>query len=535
MAAVDPLSLLREFTINRKEIKERAGQVIFDNTSFPKTAKTNYAIYRTGKEPKDFYSLESLLFLLKNVSLSHPLYVQKAVSENIPVVRLPDRRTLLRYLGGQIDTSASIDKGAHLELGLPTTDAVPTKRPGDDLVSPAKRVRSEAEASAAEPVSESRPQDKKTSLRDAMSSERIEALRRKRVARKRGDQAKPDEDGGVSKMRAPGQPDVDVARDILPKERPGRTRNSCLQSSGKTFTNVLTIVQSIRSREETDTRKQDTSNGAAAASSQQKKPQQVGYNRYQQESFKDKHDTEGFKIDTLGSFHGMNLKSVAEGQQSRQSHSHSSRSSSAPSASPAPHQRSAQPAPGPDNAVQRSLHPPKRESRTPIIIIPGTPTSLITIYNAKDLLQDFKFVPSDERKKAGARRDNEVLIQRTRAANPGSGSSSISVPYRVTDNPQKLSANEWNRVVAVFVQGPAWQFKGWPLLGEDNSPVEIFSKIKAFHMKYNLAKLDANVQKWDVSILELHATRRHLDKPTMMRFWEGLDKFTKKNMGHLRL
>ena len=34
-------------------------------------------------------------------------------------------------------------------------------------------------------------------------------------------------------------------------------------------------------------------------------------------------------------------------------------------------------------------------------------------------------------------------------------------------------------MVAVFVQGPAWQFKGWPALGEDNSPVEIFSKSKS--------------------------------------------------------
>ena len=30
-----------------------------------------------------------------------------------------------------------------------------------------------------------------------------------------------------------------------------------------------------------------------------------------------------------------------------------------------------------------------------------------------------------------------------------------------------------DRVVAVFVQGPAWQFKGWPWNG---SPVEIFSR-----------------------------------------------------------
>ena len=30
--------------------------------------------------------------------------------------------------------------------------------------------------------------------------------------------------------------------------------------------------------------------------------------------------------------------------------------------------------------------------------------------------------------------------------------------------------------MAVFVQGPAWQFKGWPWLLQDGSPVDIFSK-----------------------------------------------------------
>lgn len=52
---------------------------------------------------------------------------------------------------------------------------------------------------------------------------------------------------------------------------------------------------------------------------------------------------------------------------------------------------------------------------------------------------------------------------------------STTVPYRIVDNPQKLSAQDWQRVVAVFVMGPAWQFKGWPW---DGNPVEIFSKSK---------------------------------------------------------
>ena len=31
-------------------------------------------------------------------------------------------------------------------------------------------------------------------------------------------------------------------------------------------------------------------------------------------------------------------------------------------------------------------------------------------------------------------------------------------------------------MVAVFVQGPAWQFKGWPWLLNDGSPVDIFTR-----------------------------------------------------------
>lgn len=54
-------------------------------------------------------------------------------------------------------------------------------------------------------------------------------------------------------------------------------------------------------------------------------------------------------------------------------------------------------------------------------------------------------------------------------------SLTLKVPYRVVDNPGRLSAAEWDRVVAVFVQGPAWQFKGWPW---DGNPVQIFANSK---------------------------------------------------------
>lgn len=53
----------------------------------------------------------------------------------------------------------------------------------------------------------------------------------------------------------------------------------------------------------------------------------------------------------------------------------------------------------------------KRTSKTPIIIIPAATTSLITMINVKDILQDLKFVTNEEKKKQGTTRDNEVLLQ----------------------------------------------------------------------------------------------------------------------------
>ncbi|KAK8768243.1 hypothetical protein V5799_015291 [Amblyomma americanum] len=79
---------------------------------------------------------------------------------------------------------------------------------------------------------------------------------------------------------------------------------------------------------------------------------------------------------------------------------------------------------------------PKRVSRTPIIIIPAATTSLITMYNAKDILQDLRFISTDEKKSQGCKRENAVLIQRRR--NRGA-----TVSYRVIDNPSALAPEDW--------------------------------------------------------------------------------------------
>lgn len=47
-------------------------------------------------------------------------------------------------------------------------------------------------------------------------------------------------------------------------------------------------------------------------------------------------------------------------------------------------------------------------------------------------------------------------------------------------------------------------------------------------------KMDGNVSKWNVNVLKLSRTKRHLDRATLARFWDILDRYIIKNKPHLR-
>ncbi|CAG5897001.1 unnamed protein product [Menidia menidia] len=546
----DVLSVLRQYNIQKKEIVAKGDEVIFGEFSWPKNVKTNYIIWGTGKEgqPKEYYTLDSILFLLNNVHLPHPSYVRRAATENIPVVRRPDRKGLLSYLNGESSTSTSIDRSAPIEIGLQRPTQV--KRAADEVSSEAKKPRVEDEervrldkerlAARLEGHKEGIVQtDQIRSLSEAMSVEKIAAIKAKIMAKKRTT-IKSDLDDDINlKQRSFVDAEVDVTRDIVSRERVWRTRTTILQSTGKNFSkNIFAILQSVKAREEGRAPEQRPAQNTTQVdpSSRNKQP----YNRYDQERFKGKEETEGFKIDTMGTYHGMTLKSICSespdpSSAARAPSSVTSQTSTkseeryvirVPNKNPV-HKRPPRPDP--------PFVPPSAGSRTPIIIIPAATTSLVTMLNAKDLLQDLKFVTSEEKKKQGIQRDNEVLLQRRKdQIQPGGTTLSVTVPYRVIDQPLKLAPQDWDRVVAVFVQGPAWQFKGWPWLLPDGSPVDIFAKIRAFHLKYDEAKTDPNVQKWDVTVLELSRHRRHLDRPVFLRFWETLDRYMVKHKSHLR-
>ncbi|RMC08389.1 hypothetical protein DUI87_14633 [Hirundo rustica rustica] len=300
----DVLSVLRQYNTQKKEIVVKGDEVIFGEFSWPKNVKTNYVIWGTGKEgqPREYYTLDSILFLLNNVHLSHPVYVRRAATENIPVVRRPDRKDLLAYLNGET-----------------------FKRAADEILAEAKKPRIEDEecvrldkerlAARLEGHKEGIVQTEQIrSLSEAMSVEKIAAIKAKIMAKKRSTiKTDLDDDITALKQRSFVDAEVDVTRDIVSRERVWRTRTTILQSTGKNFAkNIFAILQSVKAREEGRAPEQRPAPNTAPTDPtlRNKQPIPAAYNRYDQERFKGKEETEGFKIDTMGTYHGMTLKSV---------------------------------------------------------------------------------------------------------------------------------------------------------------------------------------------------------------------------------
>ena len=109
----------------------------------------------------------------------------------------------------------------------------------------------------------------------------------------------------------------------------------------------------------------------------------------------------------------------------------------------------------------------------PIILVPSASQTLITIYNVRDFLEDFVFVPSDEKMRAlkGSPKPECVTVQKKHIRGTGG-----PVSFEVRDKPASLKADDWARVVAVFVLGKEWQFKDWPF----KDHVDIFNKGEDF-------------------------------------------------------
>ena len=161
------------------------------------------------------------------------------------------------------------------------------------------------------------------------------------------------------------------------------------------------------------------------------------------------------------------------------------------------------------NTKRRRLeHGP--DAKVPIIIVPAATTSLITLYNAKQFLGQGGFQPSESLRSQGKPKQ-PIEIQRQSVRDP-----KTNVRFHIVDD-VKLVKN-WDRVVAVFVTGQNWQFKGFKW----KTPVEILANIQGFHCHWGDEPVVNNIKKWRVLYMPIMKTMRHNDRGEVINFWKKL-------------
>ncbi|KAI4345656.1 hypothetical protein L6164_012756 [Bauhinia variegata] len=156
----------------------------------------------------------------------------------------------------------------------------------------------------------------------------------------------------------------------------------------------------------------------------------------------------------------------------------------------------------------------------PIILVPSAFQTLITIYNVKEFLEDGVYIPTDVKvKQMNGVRPDCVTVQKKLSRDR------VVTAYEVRDKPSTLKADDWDRVVAVFVLGKEWQFKDWPF----KDHVEIFNKIVGFYMRFEDDSIESakNVKQWNVKIISISKNKRHQDRAAALEVWDRLEEFVR--------
>ncbi|KAG2482472.1 hypothetical protein HYH03_018579 [Edaphochlamys debaryana] len=481
---MDPLSVLKDFNTSSKLqlVKLAEGNVQFgDRYSFPATTP----VYKAAGQATAYYSLQDVLFYLKNRQLKPQEYVMAASQAGVGSISIMDRKKVLDVLDGL----------AALDPGLVPVGVV---------------ALAGARGEAAEP-----------------------AAKRQRVA---GD-------------------DPAAQRGGREQERQLRSRNSMLLAPNKEFRKVLEVVLEVKKQ----VHKQGSAAAAAAAAAAKSaakhapppakgssQPATQGHtsssSRYGRDATADqlKAMAPGTGGALAVNMYGATGKAappppppvqgaagyvpIRKSGSSAPAPAPGSGSGSKPHASAHGSKPGSAPPPGSKPGSKPGAPPGKGDAKkggVPIIIVPSGLTSMINMYNARSFLEEGLFVPSAQAQAAagGAPKPSSATFHRT-------AHRSSPVEYVVTDKAPAPNSPDWERVVAVIVQGAKWQFKDWPHKGaKEGDLVDALAKVCGFYVHYADEKVGQPVSDWNVRTIPLHRETRHKDMTSMLGLYRHLDTF----------
>ncbi|KAG7192242.1 accessory factor associated with RNA polymerase II [Scheffersomyces spartinae] len=157
---------------------------------------------------------------------------------------------------------------------------------------------------------------------------------------------------------------------------------------------------------------------------------------------------------------------------------------------------------------------PKKQ---PIIIVSPATTALLSLGNVKDFLEKGVFVEPSKSSSSYSRSDNIVIVKHN-FENLDSAAQQIMV----VDNVDLFTKPEyWDRVIAIFTTGQAWQFSKYKY----SQPERLFQKYAGFYLGYLSDVPPKQIKDWNVHEIKVdRGDKRFRDKMIVKDFWAEIEK-----------
>ncbi|KAL3128707.1 hypothetical protein CHM_4g2010 [Cryptosporidium hominis] len=161
----------------------------------------------------------------------------------------------------------------------------------------------------------------------------------------------------------------------------------------------------------------------------------------------------------------------------------------------------------------------------PIILVPPSSKSPITLNNIIQFLRDKEFVDPNLAKR------NFVGNEQTVTLSFGSGTTVQKVTFRILESTLNFRKRDWYSLIAVFLTGAEWQLQSFPF----KTIQDIFTMVKGYHITYDSEPIPDNIRKWNVDVVRINRTNRHNDLSVWFQFMESIESVLASSRDHSKL
>lgn len=152
------------------------------------------------------------------------------------------------------------------------------------------------------------------------------------------------------------------------------------------------------------------------------------------------------------------------------------------------------------------------QRKDPIILIPSATSSILTISNIKQFLQDSTYI--NPRELSISMGTDLITIEKK------FNKINRTIKFIVVNNTRMFTKPEyWDRVVAVLTTGHEWQFNNY----QWSKPQDLFRHCKGYFFHFNTDEVPQNVRQWDVEPISVDKNVRFKDLEIVRSFWSSLE------------